>query len=454
VFRASSCCLARRTLLLGALLGGCGLEVMLVELPAPPSAQALLFVVDDPRGLSLTAVDLEAPGQARLPVVRDLDDGGEVHVLAYTESLRALGLEAGAVELVESGRGRPIPEPAQRFSMRLVAGGSLSWAPADGLPERLSEREIPAVRAPCPRLRVTPLLAMSTQQRSRAVELDDGDALVVLAPDAQWWRVKPTGDPVELTLTTPADFKPWSLARSSDGELWLGGEGGRIARGRLEQGLVELPKAPTAERLIALAPSPDSPASEVLAVGSKGSVFVWRRATETWSELLARDFKQDNGRGGALWLDLERALLIHFDGGLFSYDRRRPTEIEPLSVTLEIGGTGLLTLARSAAQTAMIGNDDASVFEWQPGGLRRIAMLPFDPGVLFAVGPDLVAMARGGFSASIGPDETLCSDVASDRVIGFDPFLSAPLGPAGARILVGRHGGGSGPLVLRVEPVP
>lgn len=241
-----------------------------VPVVPPPLGDARTLIVaslvdDTPR---VTAIDVARPQPVEIPY--DADDA-VVWALLYDRSIDELALTRGALPIV--AKGVTLPEPDRVFETRFLEEVQSEWATRDDVPTevRRLQFDFDPLVDPC---RAAPSFdpvsfPLDTFGSGRS-GVSDGAGAFTFTEDGLFHRVTASGaEPVALSTSTPSG----AIVRASNGDLYLGGDGGSFVSGDLERGFAPLPSAPSGGEVRWLSASID-PAMpfEIFALGADGAI--------------------------------------------------------------------------------------------------------------------------------------------------------------------------------------
>lgn len=188
------------------------------------------------------ATDLDAPHAFELS-----DPSAELTVLEMKCPLAAIGLIAGPQVLGALSDRPKFPEPIAVYTAPVVEGRVVAWKEEVAVPaiarDVLLRIAVPSdhlCSISTPRLKVTDISHRtpgSAANPTFGLSLDDGTALVA-TEDGNFFSVSAAGTTpvIGLSTTTPHH----GALRSEDGEIWLVGDDGRVARGDLQRGFADV----------------------------------------------------------------------------------------------------------------------------------------------------------------------------------------------------------------------
>ena len=304
--------------LAAAVLAACGPDQTLF-VPSPPAVEGALSVVAflyDSEGARAEAFDadqdaLMVPAHhwgGRVPAQSALS------LIYYAQSLSALDVPRGMVSAEPADpRSCLLKAPVVAYEAPLVDGVAQAWQRA-APPERYLTHVLgPGQRCESPDLCVDFREQRTTLPGSGNVEVlvrMDDESVLVGDIDGHFWRVWRDGRFEREPALEGAPARAAMVDRG--GELWLGGTGGRVRRGRLGGAFEDLPM-PDAATVASL--GQDEATGEVLAVTVRTST-----------------------------VDLEQVTLLRFEGwGALGSLEVPETELAHVRVRFVGGGAALAT---------------------------------------------------------------------------------------------------------------
>lgn len=305
-----------------------------MHVPAPPEvagARVALVFLEDAEGGSAELLDATTPVWAfEVDRWSRLPDEVSVTVAFYAQTEERLGLAMGAV-LPAGAAARPctLLEPLEVRALRIEGGVPSSWSgPLAALPEGL--RVFLTGEGSCARpdlcvrfsARVVPL--PGSRNLDFVLPLDDTSALVGGAGE-RFWRVYTDGrfEPLPDMQGLPSH----AASRDPDGTIWLAGDHGRVARGRLG-GDFEVARVPTSTAALVADIDRDPATGTRLALATRAiplgeQVILLEQREEGWVVVARYDapnVSQTQTRLG--WVAPGEALityggqtLLHYTGG-------------------------------------------------------------------------------------------------------------------------------------------
>ncbi len=355
------------------------------QLPEIRGARALIFLLEDGRGRSRFAYDLDENGS--LSTAIDLvalraDGDPRLTALYYQPALEEFGLAQGELEATDDcALGHPM------MALESTGNDWLEVQPSDG-GARLVDPVTCRLTNVC-RTFVSDSIAIPEAGRVRlALKLDATRTLIGLDSQLFYEVTENSITPVETYRGLPA----LSGIFAADGSLWLGGIGGRVVRGPKDGPFKEALDGRVDESIVAIA---ETEGHRVLAVGA--SSFEGPDSTVRLYELApnARTLGEaaipdaDPELGGLLTWG-ERAIAavgenpaMHLDG-----DRVEVESLDEVHPFIKFFSTAIAHGEAYVGATAGIVYRSTDFDEWVPineGVSSRVqAMSPYSTGVVFA----------------------------------------------------------------------
>lgn len=398
----------RRALLAVLLAAACGSErTLFVPLPPSDSAKSIVAALKTDNALAVGAADLdEREGLARVKLPIEELGAGALYALLYDVPLRELGLSRGDVPAAAEGEeGFYLAAPGDIFRSKYLGGVVDPWDRSAELDPALAEFRVRGTAPPgreCARFEE---IRISIPTKSHATYLFTASATVVVAgfEDGTAYELEVTGaKPIRTTTSAPHH----SAHFVGPGEVWLAGEGGRVARAST---LAELPPAPSGDRIDWLSGSGPNEPLELYALGEKGGLD--RFENNVWTSLIApgaSDWRRDLtviAPGEAIAVGVANG-VVRVKKGVVEQER-----VE--------GGVSLMAAAFVPGLGALAGSIDGDVLQekdgvWSVFGDSPLA-LPITQ--ITAYGEGFVAAGGGGYFVQYHPAVGYCTEVQTGHPI-------------------------------------
>ncbi|MCK6549444.1 hypothetical protein L6R52_26630 [Myxococcota bacterium] len=257
-----------------------------VDVPPLDGAASAVYAIERDDGEAVVQVaDLTTGAGAILPELARADgEALRIHALHYACPAAVLGLSPGVQSPLPDGEGHPLPPAEGVWSAEVGDGGATPWAAAAPPALRVA-RTVRCARYELVRVTIpgTSTYTSTTSFTFPILGIADGDGVIVAINDGRFFRVTPSGsEPLSVAPGTPY----LAHYRAPDGELWLFGPGGALARGDFARGFEEMPSSPTSTGVLrawlAGPRDPDAP-FELYALDDSGAMArfsdgVWQSA--------------------------------------------------------------------------------------------------------------------------------------------------------------------------------
>ena len=371
------------------LLGGCGEQVVRVDVPGLERARAWIVAVRDEQRTTLYAQEVAGDE----PVLSfEIDSLGEYDVQAvlYSETLAELGFAAGELPTVDDEPRVPVPQGVAEHTLTKDAKGEpTGWVESPARPAWLSAVQIRGEASRCARFSVTSLDVVPTASRNNnwGFAVTSGSEVVAGTDLGELFTIDVSGHATAIS-GPPEVLRATASVLDGQGGIWLGDTFGRLWFGDVE-------KAPSTWALRAgftpvgridyMDLSPDG--TELVVLTRDGAVAAYSIATDAW-RVLHRLQVDAGGRGGVLALGPDDFLA----GGPFA---NTVTRIRGGVAEQEVVGAeaGVTSLREVPGIGIVLGSGLGELFvrrgeRWEPlptSGSRFwvLGMAPLDAGFLF-----------------------------------------------------------------------
>ncbi|MBI2376902.1 MAG: hypothetical protein HYV07_23080 [Deltaproteobacteria bacterium] len=406
-------------------LGACALSADVVGLPFPEGGSVLFLFDDSARGVSGLPVILGNDSLVSVPL--DAPERASVQALDYECALTTLGLEDN--RLVALGaQGLPLPRPAR---MRTLTPDG--WQPSTWTP-RHAELRFPSV-SPCPSfdLQLLELQGAEPQDWPHLVVPTARGGWLISTGSGLFFEVSPrdvaSGAPVDALQIDSSIPNGGGFLRD-DGELWLVGQLGQVARGRepSELAVDDTVSSTTALDIgdrsrLSVHVSGSSESLEIFVATERGDFY--RYGEGRWHTLLERESVSEGPYFGVVRVGPGEAfvLLPQGDDGnepnLFHYQRGSRPELEKIYAPMR--SNDVLTIAFIPGAGLTIGTRTGAILKYVDKVWTPVANAKSEGHLIYLLAPtekrgEFIFGGNSGLLLQGGPVGSGCPEIPTAQV--------------------------------------
>jgi hypothetical protein len=383
-------------------LTACAVKGSVARVPSDGSVSLLLVVLEDGQPPALIAADTDGQSFFTVPFHGATT---QIFALHFDCSLDSLQIPGGPLRTSDAGAPLPLSFALEIASATVAAGqdpAGVSFAPLTAIPDVLSSlRFAPEIQPldPCAtftaELHAVPVPDIENDQLPVVLALPDGSGLVASVL-GHFFRLT-DGELVALTQLPP--WTPHSGGFvSPNGEIWLAGPMGEMARGDLIRGFAtQVPRSDTTTigvvRLIGPT-SADVPFELFSTSHRQIEHYLQEGETGRWETLAMRVSRMQNLRDDELWLGPGDAMftsfsigeILHYRDGMLMQSFLPPVPGADHDQVHAIGNTPLGLVARSNTNNTykQLPSGDWVLLPQMLAPNRVTAIVPFERGFLMA----------------------------------------------------------------------